>query len=345
MSRTELSNSEKICKKCKILNLSRDQTKVSLKLKNPGRALTLHSQLNPESKFFIFRSKALALRFFSDVEPVIRSELNKLNFENVQPDFSQVEEFYEEPFTQLKNCVLKILFDQLVDSDQLQALTPLEKDVLILFCKKKRLANSENATPTSDFFEAVWKSPTRKSKEESLKFVFKKSYKILKSIFLRAQKPEHLTYLKKPYQQLEPASQNEYLFTAFYFQRQAVRLNTPLEFFFQPSTQRNFEILNPIHALKSLNKKFLERIKREKVFVGHLVFLVSKHLAPICRKEILKKADELIFRWEEMYIDRGTRFLKKEVAKQLKQHSKTKLPWTLHEVKSAIQQVISLVRD
>ena len=219
----------------------------------------------------------------------------------------------------------------------------LEKDLLILFCKKKRFFNFEKASSNFEYFEAIRENPSNKSKEENLKFIFKKGFKFLKKCFSQIVDESTFSILKRPFTGLQKTSKIEYLFTAFYFQRQAIALKIPLEKFFQPSVQRSYKILNPFQTSKSLNQKFLKRIKKGNLFIQHFGEFVTKQLVSDSRKQIIKKTEELVFKWEELYIEKGPRFLKNQITKQLRQNSKSKLPWSTFEIGFAIDQVMALL--
>ena len=199
------------------------------------------------------------------------------------------------------------------------------------------------ASSNFEYFETVRENPSHKSKEENLKFIFKKGFKFLKKCFFQLVDEQSFSILKGPFDQLHHSSKLEYLFTAFYFQRQAIALEIPLEKFFQPSIHRSYKILNPLQISKSLNQKFLKRIKQGGLFIQHFREFVTKQLVNDSRKQIIKKTEEMVFKWEELYFERGPRCLKNQITKQLRQKSKSKLPWSVFEIEFAIEQVAELL--
>ena len=312
--------------------------------KHRNRTLYPGSLSNDQQNYSIFSDYQEATMLFSRISTDLNFKLPKFALPTFEEDSDNDSKFYFDPFHNLKQLMLKILLGKDISQSELDHLTRLESDLLICFCKKKRFHNFENITLTATYFQSVRENPSHKSKEENLKFVFKKAFKFLKQNILDRFPVQILEILKPLLRSLERSSQIEYTFVAFYFQAQAIALGVPLENFFQPSIKRNFRVINEGSTPKSINKGYLQAIKRSRLFIDHFTQYVSRQLLSESKMLLISKTEEMISKWEEVYIENGSGFLKRKIAKQFLKQSKTKLPWSMSEVEFSIEQALGLIQ-
>ena len=299
---------------------------------------------NNQQNYSIFSDHQAAIRLFSRINTNLNFKSPKIALPCFEEDSDSDSKFYFDPFHNLKQVMLKILLGQDISQSELDHLTRLESDLLICFCKKKRFHNFQNITLTATYFQSVRENPSHKSKEENLKFVFKKAFKFLKENILDRFPIQIFEVLKPLLRSLERSSQIEYTFAAFYFQAQAIALGVPLENFFQPSIKRNYRVINVASTPKSINKGYLQAVKRSRLFISHFTQYVSRQLLNQSKMLLISKTEELISKWEEVYIENGSGVLKRKIAKQFLKQSKTKLPWSLSEIEFSIEQALGLIQ-
>ena len=292
--------------------------------------------------YCIFKSNDESIPMFSKILSKI-----KFNFKNFKiPKFDEDLEFESnmEPFYNLKIIILKVLFNGVVKQSHLDLLSGLEADLLLLFCKMKKFYNFENTRLTFKYFKEVRENPSHKTKEENLKFVFKKAFRFLKFKFNECASYHDHRFLKPSISKLRSNSKKEYMFTAFYFQRQAIEFGIPLESFMQPTMTRNFDILNKEYAPKSVNKIYVQRIRQNSMFIRHLRGYLTLQMVSEAKIQAIKKTEEIILKWEEIYLEKGSTFLRRKISEQCANNTKTKLPWSVSEIQFSVEQVLELIQ-
>ena len=331
-----------ICKKCKLTMMTPNEERISIDLGEKGKAKRSGLMALYSLDFCVFKSYDDSIPIFSKILSRIKFDFKKLKI----PSFEEDLEFESnlEPFYNLKNIILRMLFNELVSQSQLDLLTGLEADLLLLFCKMKKLFNFENIRLTAEYFKEVRENPSHKTKEENLKFVFKKAFKFLKVKFNECASFEDHLFLKPSIGKLDKTSKKEYMFTAFYFQRQAIEMGICLENFMQPTMTRNFAILNGESAPKSVNKRYVERIRENVMFRQHLRGYLTLQMVNEAKIQAIKKTEEIILKWEEIYLEKGSTFLRRRVSEQYSNNAKTKLPWSVSQIQFSVDQVLGLIQ-
>lgn len=248
-----------------------------------------------------------------------------------------------EPLYLVRRAILKILLGQRIEKEQIVQLKPYEKEIVLLFIKKKRLFSHLHAEMSEDYMHLLWKNPTHRSTEENLKFIFKKSFRFLKQNFKRRIHRNLVKHLSKPYADLGKGAHFEYCFTGAYFSSTALRLGYPIERFLQPSFQRKFKLMNPQVAPKTITKVYLGLIRQSPRFVSHLLHFLQNILIPEALNQIFEKTSKMVNKWEIILAEEGPKGLLNHIRSKFINNSKSKVPWTISEVRFAINQAISFV--
>lgn len=299
--------------------------------------------LNKQNKkFCIFRNFYLASSVISKILNDITIQPKIFKIPNYEQEFEYQSNL--EPFLALKSLLIKILFDQVVYKSQLEKLSALETEILTLFTRKKKFYGYRNARANVEFYKTARLNPIKKSKEENLKFVFKKGFKFLKNKIFQHISIKLFEQLKPELTQLCETAKKEYVFTAIYFQKAAIRKSENLENFMQPSMSRNYKIFNQETAPKSVNRRYLELIKGSKGFLRHFRQYLRRHFVNEAKQQAVKKTEELVSKWEEIYLEKGSAFLRKKVYSQFSNNSKTKLPWSSSEIEFSMKQILMLLQ-
>jgi hypothetical protein len=289
---------------------------------------------NNKNQLYIFNEKfqmkkeKLRTRFDEKVDSFIK----QLNFMESLPETNNEFKF-------VHKILLKFLLNKQVNPTDLLILTELEKQILEEFIKKKKGYFKKDP-------EFYFKNPSQikqvkncKRVEENLKFIFRKLFKFLREVFNKTFKNTLIPYLLPKYR--NSIRCDDYAFYGFLFEDSAIRLDTKIEKFFEPSIPKFDSANDQCSKLirKTISKLYLKCIKRSDYFMVFLKKYVNEVLAQNVESNIKFKLNHIISEWG----DAGQESKKK--IKVGNMTSKLKFSWTLLDIEIAIKHLFEYLGD
>ena len=312
------------CKKCQ-------QTKTS-----PNESATLwitKMMKNNKNQLHIFNEKfqrkkdKLRSRFDDNVTSFIKQLNFMKSFPNEDNDYKYVHKI-----------LLKFLTNRQVNPTDFLMLTEFEKELLQEYIKKKKTYFKKDP-------QFYFKNPSQlkqlknnKRVEENLKFIFRKLFKFLREIFNKTFKNTLIPYLLPRYR--NSIRCDDYAFYGFLFEDSAIRLDTKIEKFFEPSIPKYETTNDQCSRLirKTISKLYLKCIKRSDYFMVYLKKYVEEVLAQNVESNIKFKLNHIVSEWVNQKED-----LKKLKAKNMV--LKLKFSWTLMDIEIAIKHLFEYLGD
>ena len=312
------------CKKCQ-------QTKTS-----PNESATLwitKMMKNNKNQLHIFNEKfqrkkdKLRSRFDDNVTSFIKQLNFMKSFPNEDNDYKYVHKI-----------LLKFLTNRQVNPTDFLMLTEFEKELLQEYIKKKKTYFKKDP-------QFYFKNPSQlkqlknnKRVEENLKFIFRKLFKFLREIFNKTFKNTLIPYLLPRYR--NSIRCDDYAFYGFLFEDSAIRLDTKIEKFFEPSIPKYETTNDQCSRLirKTISKLYLKCIKRSDYFMVYLKKYVEEVLAQNVESNIKFKLNHIVSEWVNQ----------KEDLKNLKAKNmvlKLKFSWTLMDIEIAIKHLFEYLGD
>jgi hypothetical protein len=128
-------------------------------------------------------------------------------------------------------------------------------------------------------------------------------------------------------------------FHEHYFASVAEQDQMPLESFYHPKNCKGKSRNSP----KTINACYIDNISRSRSFVSDFLGFLSTCLEAEYLDSITSKIDSLIQRWDDEYSHSKLKDLAvEEICGYIEKNKKCKLPWTLKEVRDAINAVQKL---
>jgi len=289
-------------------------------------------------------------------EPKILEEIGKdfnldLSSENVNEYFKNLEVIDSQIsknritfFKNLKLIILKILRCNQIQEDDIHVLTKLEKSLLIIFLKKKYSLKSLDIL-TPEALNSIHNHSKFKRFEENIKFVFLKGIRFLEKIFHRKLYSSIRHHLPSQYQHLDEHQKIEYAFYGYYFGHLLEEVNLPIESFFRPryfipKNQKNNQRLFP----KTVSKVYINLVKLSSVFKNDFLFYLKNYYQGEMKSMILNRTIQMISEWEMNYFEGGEDKLMKYMSSKLGRKSKSKMIWSIAEIKIASDELIEILK-
>lgn len=173
-----------------------------------------------------------------------------------------------------------------------------------------------------------------KRPEESYKFVFKHTYKNLKSQF-KAHNPE---FSKLGFNDFNSR------FYKHYFHETACRLGISINQFFLPLTPDSYCNRNQNMASATINVSYITLICQSQVFLNDFLNYVNNSFIADYSAMIDVKVDNVCDKWEQMFIEsNNSDKMIDYICDYVHTNKKCKLPWTIKEVEHAVDIVNKLV--
>ena len=231
------------------------------------------------------------------------------------------------PLAKLFSLMVKVFTRrEIIEADLMIPVSQLKIFNCILYRKfMKRLTSIELEAPPEiqlDRINSIINSSSHKRQEECYKFVFTRVLKFLKKKIKRNSK------IKKNI---------EAQFYAYYFGEIAQGSQESIELYYYPLTKKGKK--------ETLNSNYFDRIFQSKNFVNDMVKYLTEHLNEEYRAEIVQKLESLLLKWDT-YFSEDEKDIDKyleEIKNYLIKNKRCKLPWTIDEVKEAVQRVYSLI--
>ena len=156
--------------------------------------------------------------------------------------------------------------------------------------------------------------------EEEFKFIFKRSIKFLKNNFK----------IKNPLLKKNSINQNFYL---FYFKNLADKLKLPLNYFsFEDSKFKRQKYKIKCH--KTINRNYRNLILKSKLFSKDFKNYLDNFILLEFEKDILHKLNKIFEKWINLLNAKNFNQIEMEI-----DNNKISFPWTINELKKAIQSI------
>lgn len=177
---------------------------------------------------------------------------------------------------------------------------------------------------------------TRKRPEECYKFVFKHTFKNLKRVYCDAQIDQQI---------LNRKSVKIVDFYEYYFGNLSQTINVPISHFYLPLTPDSYCNKGKNSVAKTINMAYVNLITKSKHFMSDFEdYLDNKFIANYSQL-INLKIDHMVEKWNEISLcmnqsERSLFF----ICDYIKTNKKCKLPWTVSEVRIAIETVMKMIK-
>ena len=238
----------------------------------------------------------------------------------------------------LFNLLVKIFLNSRIEFEDVK-LTQIESCILVQILRRKFpnltiTTNFDAKVDSEDLFNLVERAKIERSNkriEENIKFVYKHSMKHLKGQFVSGNSDA------SPSTELEN-------FYKHYFSEVATKNKVPFENFHD---QLNSRRKGNQKGAKTLNSEYLNLLFSSQSFLKDLKeYLVSTQLIIDYQKNIRKKFEKMLLKWERMLEERSdSRILRGQVNDYFLKNKQCKLPWTSNEIISSINYFLTNVKE
>lgn len=292
---------------------------------------------------------------FGQMNPYLANSENK-------KQFLRISKKSKDKFAKLENLLKKIFLMETVKAEDLD-LDQLEKWIFEkVIDKKKYFLICGVVWKDTQFFDELKASTTPKRNEEKLKYVFKMTQKKLKKKFFQ----NYYNYCNECADESvrdRLRSDKEFAFFHFYFHEYCRETGVSLAKIIQASGNERVEIeknkKKNTKAIKSVNRDYLRLIKGNEKFMSEFKKYILFDCEDITRvedthnsivgdshKTIQKKIENKIVEWTTMWYNSDKRNEEfKQVIESDFNKKKYKLPWTMVDVYSAVDEVRQIIRE
>ena len=237
----------------------------------------------------------------------------------------------------LEELIVRVMFNLPINHTHLGRLSATGKVLFSIFLLKKRLIPREGLDLMSLPSHSFTQTEQTKRVEENLKLVFKRALRYLRAIFMKSGGQDLSKLLRSDLRIY--SNWHDYCFFGFYFQEPAIRMDMPIEKFFEPGTaHRKYKRLSKHMNLvpKTISKVFIHSVKKSRLFIEHLEFFTEKVLIRECAKSIRKKARTLARDWNRLVADSGLVKTLRILRNGFLMSERCKLAWSIQDVKLAV---------
>lgn len=286
-------------------------------------------------------------------------------FKKENPEINPEENKSKKRFKNLEILLNKVFLMGNIQNDDLN-LDSVEKWIFKkIIDKKKYFLLTDIIWTDKIFFEELKCSTTPKRNEEKLKYIFKMAQKKLKKSF----SSKHFNYTslfldqKNLLEKLK--ADKEFAFFHYYFNDFCEENNIDLEKIIKASGgekfSTSFENSKTSLALKSVNRDYLKIIIENEKFMNpfkeYILFDVKdiifndisrfvSNIVADSQKTIKKKIQNKIIEWTSMWYNSEKNVSEfKKIIKSDFEKKKYKLPWTMIDVYSAIDEVKQIIKE
>ena len=248
----------------------------------------------------------------------------------------------------LKNLYLVLLtfmMDEPMEQELVNSLSGLEKQLLVVFLRKKRVKNYKRATATVEFMECARKCPVKRGKaEKSYKFVLNKVMAFLREIFRDKVYP-FAEYLIHPHLTCLPKDLKlDFAFHGYYFGQASRDLRKRIECFFYPEVLRRHNLCFNSLVFKSVSNSYIDYVRRSPMFIIDVGFFLQNCLIRQANSLILNKIRKLVTSWEKHLVRFGVKSLGDHLKSKFIHNPKKKLAWSVQEVRLAATQLWKVIK-
>jgi hypothetical protein len=213
-----------------------------------------------------------------------------------------------------------------------------------------------------DFFNKLKTSTTQKRNEEKIKYVFKITQKKLKKKFSEHYS-NYCIECKDEYIKNILEKDKNYAFFHYYFASYCKEKNIPLEKIIQASSYENTDSNSSrkknTKAIKTVNRQYFEFVKENPKFMDEFKNYILFDCEDLTKEEdtedniigdsriaIKKKIEKKIMEWSAIWcqLDNNFEEFKQFINNDFKK-KKYKLPWTMIDVYSAVDEIKQIIRE
>ena len=128
-------------------------------------------------------------------------------------------------------------------------------------------------------------------------------------------------------------------FYEYYFSETSKQLNLPITDFHYPLTGQKGKF--------KLNSLYFDKIFKSDKFLERVNFYINNILESEYKREIGKKLESLLLRWDQQLQDEGsnTEEVERTIKEYLLKNKRCKLPWTINEVEESIERFKNLIAN
>lgn len=321
---SELKDQTILCSKCKsqISNPSELQSQIAISNQN---------HINNDQRIFKLESQSQIDQYKTKFDDFLKQ------------DAEDVFDFEKEASLSLFKCSLegmlvRIMFNLPINRVHLESLDEPQKALFRVFLLKKKFINKDTPKlidlPKSAFKQTYF----AKRVEENLKLVFKKAFRHFRGIFAKTNGHELGKLLKSEFRIY--SNWKDYCLYGLYFEETSVRMDMPIERFFEPGTiMKKYRRVSKKKKLvpKSLSKVYIHSIKKSKKFMEHLDLFSKTILFRECGRIIRKKARTLAMEWNSLLAESGLEQALKVLDTNFLQNERCKLAWSIEDVRMALK--------
>ena len=270
----------------------------------------------------------------------LRKEANSENLIfSKTPNQTQLKSPSPSVFGNLKQFVFKLFLNRPFSVEDLLP-DKYEKLILGFILRKKKFQRRLTEPMDLRFFQKVVDWVPKKKKEAKLKFVFSKCFSHLKKEFLtHATKQEATGKTHKHPIEEEPLDLG-YRFYHFHFGELAEATRTPIEKFF---LFRNWTHRFDENLPKTITSDLIRRWKACPLFVNRLKDYIRQGFLEDVRLKNERKIEAMFKKWGDWARRLGFEPAVSRIVSELDSRS-SKLPWTLGEVREALQVALDTLR-
>ena len=323
-------DSDRICKPCKRKLLQSNQTN-----------FRIHKNMFLQKFSFLERKK---FQVYTSRSQIPRSlGLGRESF--IYPSVSElISGLRISKFLNLARVAIKAFCCESVSRKEIDKLTTIEKQLLVLLLKKKKVHNWKQAEPTYEFLESARKNPVPKREEESVKFVLKKINRYLQGEFRKRIYYKAVRWLHPEIQELNnEISSFQYSYVGFYYESVACQTNLHIEAFFHPRMNQAFPVVKPNFIPKTISRLSVSLSRLSKKYKHDAEFYLRNVLLDEVRGNIAFKLESMLKQWGEWERDNGRENLVKHLEKSFLKNSKAKLAWGVDQVKEGVRQLAEMI--
>ena len=250
----------------------------------------------------------------------------------------------------LKNVLKKILWNEEIFQNELDALNVNEQNIIYaVVLKKKLIRKNEKIKFIAKNFNNIIQDQGQKRNEENLKCIFKYAQKFLRTQFRK--KHQDFKYRKSDVH-LKQKNLIDLGFYTYYFGEIADKKDWPISKFFHPKVfaggkAASDELEKPEERPKTINREYIENLKRSSMFMKDMSdFLDNKYklegekltgiidqYKSISEEKLMQKLEQ----WYKLLKTLGDIKGQEMIMADLVKNDKCKLPWSIKEINRAVK--------
>jgi hypothetical protein len=315
-----------ICSKCQLVNNSNVESEAT--------KITKMIMSNNKNQLYIFNEKYQKKKekFQNKFNEKVEVFIKKMNLIDEIPDT-------DNQYKYIQKIILKFLLNKQVSQTDVLMLSEYEKKIFEEYIRLKKGYFKKD----SDYYlknpSQIKQLKNTKRVEENLKFIFRKLFKFLREVFNKTFKNTLIPFLIPKYR--NSIRCDDYAFYGFLFEDSAIRLDTKIEKYFEPSIPKFDSNSDQCSKLvrKTISKLYLKCIKKSDYFMTFLNKFVNQILTQNVKSNIKFKLNHIISEWADSSKNskKSNEFADKA--------SKLKFSWTIVDIEIAIKHLFEYLGD